>query len=56
MSEEHVCHSCSSVFQKLEADKAKEEEVTKCPQCGSADAQKLDEQNQHRPTRQMSFG
>ena len=56
MSKEHVYYSCRSVFQKPEEDKTKEKEETKCPQCGSVDAQKLDEQDDHRPIGRMSFG
>ena len=56
MSKEHVCYSCRSVFQKPEADKAEEKDVTKCPQCGSVDVQKLDEQDDHQSIRRMSFG
>jgi predicted nucleic acid-binding Zn-ribbon protein len=57
MSKEHVCYNCRTVFEKPEADKAKEEkEVTRCPQCGSVDIQKLGEQDDHRFIRRMSFG
>ena len=56
MFKEHVCYNCRVVFQKPEADKAKEKELTKCPQCGSMDVQKLDEQDDYRLVRRMSFG
>jgi len=56
MSQEHVCYSCRIVFQNPEADKTKEVEATKCPQCGTADTEKLDVQDNRQPIRRMSFG
>ena len=56
MPEEHVCYHCRVVFEKPEADKAKEKEVTKCPHCGILDVQKLDEQGNSRFILRMSFG
>jgi rRNA maturation endonuclease Nob1 len=56
MSDEHVCYNCRVVFQNPEADKPKEEETTKCPVCGRADTEKLDEQGNQRFIRRMSFG
>jgi DNA-directed RNA polymerase subunit RPC12/RpoP len=54
---EYGCNCCNVIFAEEEQNKAEDKAVVECPQCGSIDVQKLDEDDSKpKFIRRMAYG